>query len=24
VTVSYRGNGYLAAQHKTDHVTVGK
>jgi hypothetical protein len=23
VTVSYRGNGYLAAQHKTDHVTVG-
>ena len=24
VTVSYRGDGYLAAQHKTDHVTVGK
>ena len=23
VTVSYRGNGYLASQHKTDHVTVG-
>ena len=23
VTVSYRGNGYLAPQHKTDHVTVG-
>jgi hypothetical protein len=24
VTVSYRGNGYLAAQNKVDHVTVGK
>lgn len=24
VTVSYRGNGYLAAQHKTDHVKVGR
>ena len=24
VTVSYRGNGYLAAQHKTDHVMVGR
>jgi hypothetical protein len=24
VTVSYRTNGYLAPEHKTDHVTVGK
>jgi hypothetical protein len=24
VTISYRGNGYLAAQHKTNHVTVGR
>jgi hypothetical protein len=24
VVVTYRGNGYLAAQKKTDHVTVGK
>jgi hypothetical protein len=24
ITVSYRGNGYLAAEHRTDHVTVGR